>query len=391
MLEVLAAAACGVAAGIVFGLVPGLHPNMVVLFVPFLAGFGSAAAVVFVVSLGMANVMASFVPSVLLSAPDAGSELASLPGRRLVQQGHGYAAVKLAVIGALGGTLLAVLLLPLLALSIPALYAALSPYLYVVLIAIVAVMIVSEKGVRKLWAALLFLLAGAVGVLTASLPVDPALVLFPVFSGLFGAPLLLSSGAAHREQKQHGELFVSAKSMNRAVVSGTAGGVMAGVLPSIGTSEIAALTSVEKNDRAFLISLGAITAANVLVSVATLWLIDRARSGIAIAVSQITEVGAGETLLVAAAALAAAGVAAVATLALARKSLHVLERVGYKKVGLAVLLFLASSTAAFTGVAGLILFVTCGALGVLANAVAVKRGILMGVLILPTILFYLPV
>ena len=44
----------------------------------------------------------------------------------------------------------------------------------------------------------------------------------------------------------------------------------------------------------------------------------------------------------------------------------------------------------FTGLHGLFLIVICTTLGILANLSNVKRELLMGVLIVPTILFYLP-
>ena len=116
MLEIILFVLLGAAAGIGFGLVPGLHPNAIIIFVPIIAASGiePAPVIVFVAAMAAANSIADTIPSIMLGAPEAGSELSVLPGHRLLMSGYGYDAVKLTVIGSVGAAVVCILLLSLL-------------------------------------------------------------------------------------------------------------------------------------------------------------------------------------------------------------------------------------------------------------------------------------
>ena len=114
MLEILLAIIVGLLVGVLFGLIPGLHPNTIILLVPLIAQLSLPPLVIiaFVVSLGISNTFVDFIPSMLLGAPEAGNELSVLPAHKMLLQGNGYDAVKLAVIGGLGSILLVIALFP---------------------------------------------------------------------------------------------------------------------------------------------------------------------------------------------------------------------------------------------------------------------------------------
>ena len=120
MLDILLFVLLGTGVGIVFGLVPGLHPNTIVLFVPLISQLGlpAASAIAFVVSIGVSNTFLDFIPSILLGASED-SGLGAMPGHRMLLQGNGYEAVKLAVIGALGSVIFVVALLPAIVIAVP--------------------------------------------------------------------------------------------------------------------------------------------------------------------------------------------------------------------------------------------------------------------------------
>ena len=129
---------------------------------------------------------------------------------------------------------------------------------------------------------------------------------------------------------------------------------------------------------------------NVLLSLLSLWLIGRARSGIAVVIGQLAEIAVHEALLMVAVALIAASLSAIVVLFIAKRFIGFIEKVNYSAASMAVLLLIVAMTTIFTGIYGLIVLATCTSLGIIVNVMQIKRGLLMGVLILPTIVFYAP-
>ncbi len=177
--------------------------------------------------------------------------------------------------------------------------------------------------------------------------------------------------------------------MNRSIVFGTLGGIVSGFLPGVGSSEIATLATVDKNDHSFLITIGALTTANMLLSILSLYLINQSRSGLAVVIEQLAVVGMPEVIFIVILALISVGVSAIISLYLGKYVSKNIPNISYTKMSLAVIALIVLSTIVFTGIVGLFLLILCTSIGVLCNMLGVKRGTLMGVLILPTILFYM--
>ncbi|MBI5060826.1 MAG: tripartite tricarboxylate transporter permease [Candidatus Aenigmarchaeota archaeon] len=375
--------------GILFGMAPGIHPNMIVLLVPLLISLGSPpAAIVMIVAMAITNIIVDYIPSILLGAPDPESALAVLPGHRMLMAGEGYLAIKLAVLGSLAAIMVCMALLPLIIILVPMAYTAAQPGIPIILIGFVLIMVWSSK--KKILSLLCFLLAGIIGLLSSGLPISNILILFPIFTGFFAFPcLLLQIKTKINLPKQSIDSSVEKKKLVKPALLGSVGGIASGLLPGVGSSEIAGLATVDKNNHSFLVTLGAIAAANTLLSFLALWLIGNPRSGVAVAVSQFTDVGLGEFILITIAALISAAIAVIITLYLARKSLKLIEKIDYSLVSRVIVIMLCILVVYFTGIAGLLLATLCCALGMVVNLSGIKRGLLMGVLILPTILFYM--
>jgi len=392
-LEVLFFILLGIVFGVLTGLIPGVHPNLIVLTIPILMALNLEPLVLlaFIVSLAVTNSITDFIPSILLGAPDSGNELSILPGHRLLMQGLGYQAVKLTVIGGIGSVILCSLLLPFLILSIPPVYSFIRPYIYLILIFIVLTMILTEKGNKKLFAVVCFFLAGFIGLLSNRLPISNTLTLFPILSGLFGMSLLVlqvKKNVSIPKQKQ-GEIFVSRKLTNRSILFGSLGGIASGFLPGVGSSQIATLATIDKNDHSFLTTIGAITTSNIILSIISLYLIGRIRSGVAVVIDNIMALTLNEIVFISFVSLVSCGVAAIITLLLTKRFLKIIEKFNYSAISLFILSFLCFLIILFTGFYGLLLSIICCSLGIFANLAKIKRGNLMGVLILPVILFYM--
>jgi len=394
MIELILFIIIGLVIGVLFGLVPGLHPNLIILMIPFFIALNlnPITMLAFIVTIAISNTLVDFIPSMLLGAPDAGTELAVLPAHKLLMKGYGYSAIKLTVIGAMGAILLCTVLLPLIIISIPTLFIIIRPYTYILLIFIVLVMILGEHGNKKILAVFCFLAAGAIGLMASSLPIDSNLALFPIFSGLFGASMLfLQIKKGTKLPKQHKkEFYVSRSTINRSVLLGTIGGIFSGLLPGVGSSEIASLASTDKNEKAFLVTMGSIASANILLSILSLWLISKPRSGVAVVINQLTVIGFNEFLLIVFVGILVCGISVIITLGIAKQFIKVVQKINYTLISKIILIALIALSIIFTGFYGLFLFFICTSLGIFTNLAKVRRGTLMGVLILPTILFYMP-
>ena len=397
MLELLLAVFLGVLLGLLAGVLPGVHPNTFIPVMLGLVGFFDplTAALVLVVG-GVVNLFVNFIPSVLLGAPEEATALSVLPGHKLLLEGRGHEAVKLLVTGALGATVLAVLLLPLFSAVVPALYAATRPHLWWLLTAVLAYMVLSERKPRPVFFALLTVaLSGALGVIV--LDGFSEAMLFPMLSGLFGLPMLLLSarrGVTLPENVSFEEEPLSKGFVLSGIATGTIAGVLAGLLPGVGTSQAAVFAQLASDRskeaaRKFLIALGGVNAADVMFSFFALWLVGNPRSGLAVAVGQMITVTQQNFLVVVSAVLFAAGIGAYLTLRLSRKAVFWMRRFDYRRLCLYTALLISLLVFLFTGPLGLAVLAVSTAIGLVPNLTNVRRSLAMACLIVPTILFFL--
>jgi putative membrane protein len=432
---VLVFAVLGAGVGIAAGLVPGIHVNNVALVVVAtepallgaLASFAPEAPLVlatFLASCATAHGFTAFLPSVFLGAPDGDTALTVLPGHRLLAGGHGMEAVLLCARGALLAVLLAVtLLLPfrvLLGDPVRA-YEKLRPFVPLLLLLLVSVLVATEgrgRGttLRKVLAIALLGLSGLLGWIvlrpgfleSAWRPLDlPAesLVLFPLFTGLFGLPTLLQSWN-HRGRLPPQDLGPADPLPDwrhaRGLLSGTLAGATVSWFPGLGGASATVVAQLlaggelaegdPEADREFLFASGAANAATTVFTFATLFIVLRARSGVAAAVDQIADgvpvwspvpnlppmflaVVLGITI---SAVLAHAAVAR-----LARPFARFATRVRYGRLARTVSVALALAVFAMTGPVGLGILGTATALGLLPPRVGVRRVHLMGCLLMP--------
>jgi len=453
----------GVAAGVCTGLAPGLHVNNVaVLLLASRPAFEAAVLAQFpaarpdeVVAILSSFVMGTvighsfldFVPSVYLGAPEEKTALSVLPGHRLLLAGEGHVAVRLAARGAIAGAVASVLLLLPLRLFLGS---PLDAYergrwaIPFVLIGIATVLVLSEKErqVRgssvsgsarssrhrqRGIAALLFLASGVLGQallggrwLTAWnwFPLGPladdvgTLILFPLFTGLFGfSTLILSSQvrSAVPPQDVSADAKVRGRGLARGIVSGSVAGALVSWLPGLSSGAATALAqllsrgrgdeSSHESLREFMVALGSVGTATSVFTVSVLFIIDRARSGAAVA---ILELNAGNMALwepasappmllivLLVSALLAAGVAYPLTVGFSRLAATRIHRVRYDLVARGILVLLVLLLLILAGAAGLMISVLAALLGLVPPKAGVKRVHLMGALIVPVVLLYL--
>ena len=383
--------------GIITGLTPGVHVNTLgLIFLGFAYTIDPHYIAVMIISMAISHTFFDFIPSIFLGAPEPETALSVLPGHKLLLEGKGFEAMYLTVIGGLGAIIATLLFFPFLLLAIPTFYSLSRPYIHIILALIAGVMILSEPGVRrKAFGFFVFMLSGLLGIiLLNSYVISSQLILFPIFTGLFGLSSLLIS--LNRQSEIPKQQLSTPKIEKGVVISGILKGLfsgsLVGTLPSIGAAQATILTQEitrKKDDREFLISIGAINTIVALFSIVALYTIAKPRSGAAVFVSRtLTEFGFNELLLLLAVTLISTGVSVILVLKLMKGAVKHMQRVNYKKLTTAVIVFLLGLTIFLTGLYGLLVLCVSTAVGVLAPLFGVKRSNLMGVLMVPVILFF---
>lgn len=153
--------------GIITGLIPGIHVNNVALLVlalqtslmsfslAFFGGWDPSnfeiAIIIVSLIIGclITHTFLDIIPSVFLGAPEEETALSVLPGHRLMLAGRGYEAIKCSALGSFGSVLAALLALfpaRLLMGSPVNAYEKLWPFIPFILIIIVTLLILNERG-----------------------------------------------------------------------------------------------------------------------------------------------------------------------------------------------------------------------------------------------------
>ena len=83
-------------------------------------------------------------------------------------------------------------------------------------------------------------------------------------------------------------------------------------------------------------------------------------------------------------------IALIITLLISKKLTKHIHRINYSSFSIIILIFLTLITLYFSGILGILVFSTSTTLGIICIKTKTRRTILMGALVIPTILFYLP-
>ena len=313
----------------------------------------------------------------------------------MLLEGRGADAIMLATAGGLISSLFVFASMPLLFFVFPALYPLVKPGIPLILLAVLAFMVLSEKGGRKKIAALLLIIcSGATGYISLNMPGMADKALFPLFTGLFGTSSILLSlkSESSKANEEEGTSEVSA----RMCVSGSAKGFLASlamsVLPGLGASQATLISQQlcgKSGDEEFIVSSGAANTVVSMISVGSILLISKARSGAAVAIQSLMgEMTVFDLTVLVSCALMTSGLAAALTLMLSRRFSRFIAGIDYNKVSKIVLAFLVFLTVMFSGFWGLVVLFSCTALGLIPPLIGVKRSNMMGVVMIPVLIFY---
>ncbi|WP_129116431.1 tripartite tricarboxylate transporter permease [Halegenticoccus tardaugens] len=393
-LGVVAFAFAGIALGTVSGLTPGLHANNFALLlasaaasVPGSPTFVAAA----VLAAGVVHTFLDVVPALALGVPDAEMAPSALPGHRLVVAGRGREALRLSAVGSAGAVLVSIpLAIPITAVMTAA-YPTVREHLGVVLAAVVGFLLLSEPTVRAAaGGTVAFGLSAALGAATLDLspaaPLDAGGMLAPLFTGLFGAPVLLDAldGAGVPPQGDP-NLTMPPRDLGLTALAGSVSGAIVGYLPGVSAAiaSVLALPLVpgRSGARGFLVATSGANTANTVFALFALVSLGTPRTGVMVALDRLNAPRPLPLLLAVTALAAVAGF--VLVIAVGDAYLRTVGRADYAALSLFVLAALVFVSYLFAGATGVAVFLVATALGLVPPRLGTRRVHLMGVLIGP--------
>lgn len=395
MISEILALLLGIIAGTLTGLIPGIHINQVsaitLSLFPFLP-FSPIVLAIFIASMSITETFTDFLPSVFLGSPEEDSALSVLPGHKMLLQGKGYEAVLITVYGSLAGVIIIIFFTPLFILFLPKVYPFVQNYMFYVLILVSLILMFKEKN--KILATSIFLLAGILGVLSMNLEIKNSLI--PLLTGLFGASGLTVSLIQKTKLKKQiiSRPKIKFKEIIKSILPSFIASPLVSFLPALGSSQAAIISlslKKEQSQRQFLILLGSINTIVMGLSFVALYSINKARTGSAVTVSSLLgNFSLAQLILILLAGIIAAFFAAYITMFFAKVFSKNIIKINYQLISLVVLIFISIITFLFSGFLGFIVYLIATCLGIFCILSNIRRTHLMGSLMVPAILFYLP-
>ncbi|MBS3052196.1 MAG: tripartite tricarboxylate transporter permease [Candidatus Aenigmarchaeota archaeon] len=398
MLDILLFSLLGIFVGIAVGLLPGIHPNQIyiilVSILPLLSFLSEWDLIAFVLSISISNVISNYIPTIFFSIPDSNTAINVLPGHKMVLEGRGLEALYISLISGILTLLISTLLLPIFLILIPFLYDNLHNYIHFLLIGLFLIMAFFEKGNKKYFFILVFIISGIWGIITLNSPlIKSENVLFPSLTGMFGlAGLLIERGGLKKLPTQRQIIDnINNEGFVKTVSSGIIAGLLVGILPGAGESQAGVLVShtIKLSDKEFLGTLSGINMSNLLFSIVSLSSLEKIRSGTALAINEIVYNFNTEYLLFSVGILIFSGsLSVIFTWFLGKKTLLLLSKINYDLVSKIIILFTCTLVLLFTGFWGFFILIISIFIGLLPILFKIKRTSCMGYLMLSTIIYF---
>ncbi len=414
---------CGIGIGTIAGLLPGIHVNntsaILLGFSPALviAGVEPLYVAITIISSTVAQSFMDIIPSVFIGAPDEATVLAVLPGHKLLLEGRGLEAVRLSAMGSGLAIFVSMLLIAPLSFVFKAALPFMQAYMAFILMAISAFVILSNYSgsrytskagrIRKIgWALIIYTIAGILGItafyaentLAPVISLGAPSVLLPLLSGLFGVPALLMSLNAKTSipPQRNSRLTMPPGAILRSGAAGTIAGSLVSWFPAVSAGVATSIVSLfstkaDDSDRRYLISVSGVNTSNAIFSLVALYVILRPRSG---AVAAAQDVLGGsisyEVFLLFLLAICITGILSyLLTLAAGSCAANIFSLLNYRWLNCGVMVFLGGMCLVMTGIPGVSIFMISAAVGLAAYLINVRKTCLMGVLLVPCILYFL--
>jgi putative membrane protein len=400
LIESILALLAGILCGVITGLIPGIHVNLIAVFLlsisSFFLYFSPLVLTIFIVAMALTHTFLDFIPSIFLGAPDEDTALSILPGHELLNKGKGFDAIIYTLYGSSLGTIIILISTPFFIFFLPLIFPYLKTAMFLILIAASIYLIIREEK-SKFWAFVIFMLAGFLGLSTLNLNIKNSLL--PLLTGLFGSSSLITSIMKKKKiPKQKLTKLKEIKLTKEEIKSSGIAAILAAplctFLPSLGSSQAAVIGSDitgEANKKQFLILLGSINTIVAGLSFITLFSIHQTRTGAAVALSKIiSSLSTGHLLIILTTIVISSIPAFFLALYIGKIFAKNITKFNYTYLSVSILLLLSLMSIIFSGFLGLIIFIIATSTGLAAILLSIRRTHLMGSLMIPAIILYLP-
>jgi putative membrane protein len=395
MISIILSFILGILAGTFTGLIPGIHINLVAIFLislTFITSLPITILLIFITSMAITHTFIDFIPSIFLGAPDEDTGLGTLPGHELLINGQGHHALKLTLLGSTIAVISLILIIPTFITFMPTIFPFLQRMMAFFLIWISIFLIYNEKE-SKTKAILIFILAGFLGLAALNLPIKQPML--PLLMGLFGTSTIIHSIKSKTiipEQKIE-RLGIYKSELIKPTLATIIVSPICSFFPGLGSSQAAIIGSEvtgKLTREQFLILLGSVNTIIMSVSFVTLFLFQKSRTGAAFAISQITQLSSVNLITILITILLSAIIAIPISLSISKFIAKRIHKIPYTIISSLILIFLIAIITYFTGTLGLTTLTVATLLGLTTIEFQTRRSFLMGAILIPTIIFYLP-
>jgi len=395
MLNLIIPLLLGILAGTITGLTPGIHINLIaisILSLSLISGLPTTTLLIFITAMAITHTFLDFIPAIFLGAPDEDSALATLPGHELLLIGQGHRALCLTLLGSIIAVTSLILIIPTFIFLIPKTYPFLQRMMAFFLIWISIFLVYNEKE-SKTKAILIFTMAGFLGLATLNLNISQPLL--PLLTGLFGTSTIIYSIKSKTiiPKQQIRKFKINKKDLIKPTLATIFVSPICSFFPGLGSSQAAIIGSEitgKQTREQFLVLLGSINTIVMSVSFVTLFLVQKTRTGAAFALSQITQLTTQNLATILIAIVISAIIAIPISITVSKLIAKNIHKIPYTKISVLILTILTIIIFYFTGIMGLITLIVSTLLGLTCIEFGTRRGFLMGAILIPTIIYYLP-
>jgi len=311
----------------------------------------------------------------------------------MLKHGRAHEAIVLTLYGSITAILIILIFTPIFIFLIPIIFNAAKLILPFLLIFISLYLVFREEKI--ILALVIFILAGFLGFLALNSPVKEPLL--PLLTGLFGSSAIIVSlkdkiSLSPQKIPPLKKIKISRKEFTKATLGAIISAPLCSFLPGIGAGHAAVIGSelLEQSKRGFLVLLGGINTIVIGLSFITLFVIGRTRTGAAVAINEIlSEITLTDLTIIIGTVIISGLFAFLIAINLSKFFAKHVSKINYRITSLFVLGILALITLIFSNALGFLVFITATSLGIFTILSGARRINLMGVLLIPTILFYL--
>lgn len=327
------------------------------------------------------------IPSIYLGAPDPNLCELILPGHKLLLEGFGHHGVKLTLIGSFFAVLISTTMIPTFLRTTELLSELLNGKIHYLLISVTLLMVYFSKN--KIMSVIIYFASGILGLIIFNLPLNQPL--FHLFSGLFGiSGLYLSTLEFNKIPAQTTQDKALSNFFLPSVIASIMG-YFASFLPGLGTSQVAVISSRLFNfcNESFLVLNGALSTANMLLSLVTLYVLDKARNGSVIALQKLIQVDFNLFILFVLIAIVSSCIATILGLKISKLFCKLIEKVNYKKLVYGIIFLIIAISLILDGPKGILVIICAVPLGIITALSGTPKNLMLGCISLQVIIYFI--